>query len=112
VDGNFGVTAGITEMLLQSHEDTIHLLPALPKVWDHGSFRGLRARGGYTVDVQWRDLEVKEMALQADFGDSCTVELPKTQVSTCFRDEAGNRYKVQNGRLTLNLSTPLRLIAE
>jgi alpha-L-fucosidase 2 len=55
IDGNLGATAGIAEMLVQSHTDLIRLLPALPKAWASGSFRGLRARGGITIDMTWED---------------------------------------------------------
>jgi len=65
IDGNFGGTAGIAEMLLQSHEGYIHVLPALPEEWNSGSFTGLSARGGYTVSAEWNAGEVFKVSITA-----------------------------------------------
>lgn len=73
LDGNFGGTSGITEMLLQSHTGEIHLLPALPSAWSQGSASGLLARGGLEIAMQWKSGQLQKATVKALSGAHCTV---------------------------------------
>jgi alpha-L-fucosidase 2 len=97
VDGNFGATAGIAEMLLHSHQrldsetHVIHVLPALPKAWRNGSVKGLRARGGFEVDIAWADGALVSVELRSKRGSP--LRLRHGQQTVDLKTDAGSTYR-------------------
>lgn len=82
IDGNFGGTAAVAEMLLQSHNETIHLFPALPSEWSKGSVRGIKARGGFELSLQWEHGQFVQGDIQSLLGGQCVIRSTSPLVVT------------------------------
>jgi len=90
IDGNFGGTAGIAEMLLQSHGGEISLLPALPKVWSDGSVKGICARGGFVLDIFWQNGNLSRIKVLSKLGNPCNIRYRDKTVQ--FKTSMGKSY--------------------
>lgn len=90
IDGNFGGTAGVTEMLLQSHMGFLHLLPALPDAWKEGSVEGLRARGNFLVNLTWRGGKLVQATVVSQSGEPCKVHYNGKTLN--FNTQRGKSY--------------------
>ena len=101
IDGNFGGTAGVTEMLLQSHMGFIHLLPALPDVWHEGKLTGVCARGNFVVDLYWKDNNLTRAVIHSRSGGPCSVHYKGQRLT--FDTQRDQKYTLsyQNGKLAV-----------
>ncbi len=105
IDGNLGYVAAMSEMLIQSHEGVVAIIPSIPSRWHTGAFRGLCARGGYEIDAEWENRDVQTVRVNARQDGECILELPETQKSFTFRDESGRSYTAENHLLKLILTS-------
>lgn len=99
IDGNFGGTAGVTEMLMQSHMGFIHLLPALPDAWKEGEVKGLCAKGNFEVSIRWKDGKLEQAEIISKNGGSCEVRY--NDVTFVLKTDRGKSYQLicKNGTL-------------
>lgn len=94
IDGNFGVVSGITEMLMQSHDDEINVLPALPKEWANGSIKGIVARKGFEIDIEWKNGALQNLIVHSKMGNILQLRYGETVKS--FDTEEGQVLKFNN----------------
>ena len=100
IDGNFGGTAGVTEMLLQSHAGFIHLLPSLPEAWSEGAVSGLEARGNVMVSLRWQGSELSEVTLLSRQGGRCTLRYKEAEITLNTQKGRCYRLRYLNGELS------------
>jgi alpha-L-fucosidase 2 len=93
IDGSLGTMAGVAEMLLQSHDDAIQVLPALPAAWKTGHFDGLVARGNFVISAKWKDGKATELSILSRSGGECRIACSSIGTAT-VRDSGGKKVKV------------------
>ncbi|MCS3869228.1 alpha-L-fucosidase 2 [Chryseobacterium ginsenosidimutans] len=108
IDGNFGCTSGIAEMLLQSYDGYIYILPALPDALPNGSIKGLKARGGFEIDIEWKNSQLTKLTITSTLGGNCRIRIAKnsnlkskTQLKNSTGENPNEYYQVNT------IKTPL-----
>ncbi len=110
IDGNFGGTAGMAEMLLQSHDSYIHLLPALPQSWHTGHFKGLKARGNFEVACSWKESSLQEASVTSLSGENCKLRASQPFCITYRGKEMVKAQEIQmNGQTYYEASLPTKV---
>ena len=105
IDGNLGTMAGVAEMLLQSHEGFIELLPALPKAWETGSFDGLMARGNFEIAASWEDKNVTSFSILSGSGEKCTLKYPNIENARITKVTGGHVSFSKEGENLISFDT-------
>ena len=102
IDGNFGGTAGVTEMLMQSHMGFIHLLPALPDAWKNGEVKGLCAKGNFELSMDWKDGQLAQVNILSKNGGACEIRYKDAVLK--LKTVKGKTYTLyyKDGKLVLS----------
>ena len=101
IDGNFGFTSGVNEMLMQSHCGFIELLPALPSEWKNGSIKGLIARGNFTINIEWNDGKLTRAEITSNMGGTCKIYYGKSEYiveNVCESDKGFAEIQTEKGK--------------
>lgn len=102
IDGNFGGIAGMAELLVQSHQESVDLIPALPEDWASGYVKGIRARGGYELEMEWEAMKLKWVKVKATKSGSLTLNLPR-KCTLVFQDEVNKFEEIKDKEFTFNV---------
>lgn len=102
IDGNFGCTAGIAEMFLQSHDGCVNILPALPDKWQKGEVKGLKARGGFEIDITWENGTIKTLTIHSKLGGNCRIRTQQTIVMSNGASLSGAKGENTNPFFAVN----------
>jgi alpha-L-fucosidase 2 len=105
VDATFGLTAAVTEMIVQSHEGVIDLLPALPSEWSKGHFEGVCVRGGFELDIKWKDKKITSLEIKSKAGNTCKILADgdfkvmddKTEITTKKNNDGSIQFETTEG---------------